>query len=61
MQLIVDSDADFKEMMYIVATMIAVYTNKHMFFNLRNMPDVEQQAEIESLKSIMADMIEELG
>ena len=54
------SDPNFEDVS-LVATMIAAYKNNFMFFELRNMPEAERQAEIKILESIMGTMIEELG
>lgn len=54
-------DPDFNEKMYIVATMIAAYTNKHVHFDLMGIDEMEQDAGIRLWKEVMQDMIEERG
>jgi len=42
---------------YFIASLIAAYTNVHMFFDLRDMPEAERLAEIEMLKSWMDELM----
>jgi hypothetical protein len=50
---------DEKEKLQILATMIAVYTNPHMypFDALFTLPEKERLAELQALKDMMKEMI----
>ena len=42
---------------YFLASIIAAYMNAHMFYDLRDMPEAERLAEIETLKSWMEELM----
>jgi hypothetical protein len=54
-----EESADEKEKLQILATMIAVYTNPHMypFDALSKLPEAERLAELKTLKDMMGDML----
>lgn len=58
---ILPPDEDFDEKMYIIASMIAAYTNAHMDWCLRELPLETKLNELDNLKKIMKEMIEEKG
>ena len=46
------------ETLYALATLIAAYTNPHMFpFDLAQVPEAELKAELESLKGLMGEIL----
>jgi hypothetical protein len=53
------SDDGLKEDLYLLATMIAVYTNAHMypFDEVSKLPEAERLAEIQILKDMMGKML----
>ena len=57
---IMPSDPNFNDV-YIVATMLAVYKNTCMFYDLVDMPKAERDAEISFLETTMNELMEELG
>lgn len=54
-------DQEFNEKMFLVASLIAAYTNAHMDWYLKTLPLETRLNEIDNLKEIMQDMIEEKG
>lgn len=54
-------DPDFDENIFVVASLIAAYTNAHMHFDLMNLDDAEREVGIMLWKDVMQDMIEEKG
>jgi hypothetical protein len=50
---------ELKEDLYMLATMIAIYTNPHMypFDALSKLPEAERLSELEDLKYMMSEMI----
>lgn len=61
MLLIPPPDPEFDEKMYMVATLIAAYTNAHVHFDLKGIDEMERDAGIRLWKEVMQDMIEEKG
>jgi hypothetical protein len=54
-----EESVDEKEKLQILATMIAVYTNPHMypFDALSKIPEAERLAELQILKDMMGEML----
>jgi len=49
---------EMNETLYVLATLIAAYSNPHMFpFDLAKLPEIELKAELSSLKGLMKEMI----
>ena len=51
-------DADFRDTLCGLATLIAAYSNPQMFpFDIGTLPEAERLAELETLKNMMGEMI----
>lgn len=50
-------DKELDETLYALATLIAAYSNPHIFFDLKTLPPEEIQSELDALKNIMKEMI----
>jgi hypothetical protein len=50
---------DYEDFLLIntISYMISVYTNAHMFFDLKTMPEMERLAEIQRLKDWMMQLL----
>lgn len=45
------------EILFQLATDIAIWTNPHLFFNLKDVPELERKVELEKLKTKMGEII----
>jgi hypothetical protein len=53
---VLPSDPDAATL-YLLADMIARYVNAHLFYDLRGIGEAERQAEVETLKAMVEEMI----
>lgn len=53
-----EQDIPQDETLYTLATLIAAYTNPHLFpFDLAKLSEVERETELKSLKKLMEELV----
>jgi hypothetical protein len=51
------NDTELDKTLFELATLIAAYSNPHMFFDLKDISEIERLSELESLKNLMGEIL----